>query len=53
MLSRRWGDHFAMYMNGRALRFTPETNTMLYVNYNSIKKKKRNLEQEHISLKVL
>ena len=32
-------DHFIMYVNVEPLRFTPETNVILYVNYISIKKR--------------
>ena len=33
-----WSDHFIMYKNTESLWYTPETNTVLYVNYHSIKK---------------
>ena len=33
------GDHFAIYSNIESLCSTPETNTVLYVNYTSIEKK--------------
>ena len=30
------GGHFTMYTNVKSLRCMPETNIMLYVNYNSV-----------------
>ena len=35
-----WSDHFIMYKNTESLWYTPETNTVLYVNYHSVKKYK-------------
>ena len=37
------GDHFAKYTTFESLCCTPETNTMLYVNYTSKKKPARDL----------
>ena len=39
------GDYFVTYTNIKSLYYTPETNTVLYVNYTSIKNiSKRNPE---------
>ena len=38
MVTRHCGDHFVMKTNVKSLSCTPETNIILYVNYNSIKK---------------
>ena len=32
-----FGDHFVISTNTKSLRCTPETNTMLYVHYTSVK----------------
>ena len=37
-VSETYCDHFVMYANVTSLFCTPETNTMLFVNYISIKK---------------
>ena len=33
-----WGDNFVMYLNVKSLRCKPETNIILHINSNSIKK---------------
>ena len=38
------GDHFAMYTNVESLCCTPETNIKLYVNYTSIKKRRKSID---------
>ena len=40
--NRHCGDHFIIYIIIKSLCCTPETDTVLYVNYSSIKKKKTN-----------
>ena len=35
------GDHFAIHTNSKSLFCTPEINIVLYVDYTSLKKKKR------------
>ena len=37
------GDHFAVYTNIKLLCYTPEINIMLYVNYTSVFKKRRQI----------
>ena len=47
-----WGDNFAMYTHIKSICCTPETNTVLYVDYTLIRKSGHSFEKENNSLKV-
>ena len=40
------GDHFAIYTNIQSLCCTPEANIMLYINYTSMKKERKEGRKE-------
>ena len=48
-----WDEHLVLYVSDESLGFTPEINTILYVNYLELKKKKKKKKKTGMELKDL